>query len=167
MFKVSMHGDRRDVYNPIDNKPSDMTLIRFTEEGRGGTGSTVAASSDFLTRAIGKESGLTLVRTHSQLVKTELVDSDFPLEKTFNGYINRSMHSIPQVQRQLDNDVMPRNINDRPTYFLTWFDSEPKDDLDLRETNEWVQINRPDVWTKFEEVKKKGQLRFATVLPHQ
>lgn len=131
-FKVLRYGNRINVTNPINQEVTDMTDVVFVEEGRSGGDPNMSGSSKFLSDAVGAPTGLDQLRTHTQPVRTDQLHL-FPIDKIFQGSINRSMYSFPQIRQQ--NGVPARMVQGRPTYFLTWLDTTPKEDEDHRLSN--------------------------------
>jgi hypothetical protein len=130
MVEVQAHGDFLKVKDPA--RPGVETLMRivvFIEHGRQGANKGLSRSSDVLSQAIGKETGLELVRTHSQPVRIEELD-EFPVGRKFDTlHINRELYSSPQMRNQIDKE--PRMINGKPTYFVTYLDNQPVEDKDF------------------------------------
>lgn len=141
MLKVISHGAKIRVKNPARaNEETDMINVVFQEEGRSGGDTTMSSSSAFLSKVAGGISvGLTNVRTHTHPVKADQIGA-FPVGADIPGYINRAMYSTPQMRQQ--ESVYSRMIDGKPTYFKTWLEEVPKDDIDHRMSNETlVQVD--------------------------
>ncbi len=139
MIEVLAIGDTRETLNPATGKWSMMTNIRFIEKGRA-TSSSMAQSSAALSEAIGETVGLDLLRTHTHPVLAEKAHL-FPVGKTLNLFINRTMFSEPQITQQ--EGVLSRMVDGKATYFLTEISKVPLDDVDKREDEALVLANDP------------------------
>ncbi len=129
MIKVLRHGTKFSVKNPINGQLNTMVNVIFVEEGRTGGDAKMSGSSDFLSKTLGEEVGFNSLRTHTQPVLEDKLDL-FPVGKELPGHINRGIYSTPQLRKQ--ESVRARIIDGQPSYFKTWFDTEPKDDEDKR-----------------------------------
>lgn len=133
MIKILRHGALIVVSNPVDGSEQTLRNIVFVEEGRAGADRTLSDSNAFLNKLMGKQVGLSQLRTHTQPVLVSEVGA-FVVGREFQGHINREMHSTPQMRQQ--EDVGARLIDGKPTYFKTWLDGTMKDDVDYRMSNE-------------------------------
>lgn len=135
MIKVLRHGNKISVTNPITRVKTDMIDVLFVEEGRTGGDAQMSETSNFLDRLVGGNgtTGLEQLRVHTHPVRAEKI-GEFPIGKTFEGHINRSMYSRPAIKQQ--QGVAARMIDGRPTYFTTYISSQPQEDRDLRMSNE-------------------------------
>lgn len=129
MIKVLRHGNTISVQNPVTGEWTQMINITFVEEGRAGADKGMSETSAFLSAITGENVGLSQLRTHTHPVVAEKVGL-FPIGKEFPGHINRGMFSTPQIRQQLDKEA--RIIDGRPTYFKTWIEDRPQDDVDMR-----------------------------------
>ena len=140
MVKVTAHGRKFSVQNPADPKEwTPVTNVVFQEEGRPDFGSSVARSSNVLSQLLGKKVGLKTVRTHTQPIP----DADlgnFEPGTEHNLFINRILTSTPQMASQ--ENVMARNYDYQPTYFVTELGTFPEPDRDMRVgLNSMIQLN--------------------------
>lgn len=130
MIKVLRHGDRISVRNPITDEEQEMINVVFVEEGRSGADATMSGSSELLSRLTGRQVGLNNLRIHTQPVLANTI-GDFKVGKEFDGaHINRGLYSTPQLRKQ--EGLEGRNINGNSTYFKTWIEDTPKEDIDYR-----------------------------------
>lgn len=144
MLKIQRHGSEFTVTNPANGKQEEMVNIVFIEEGRSGAQAGLSDSSDFLDLVVGKSTGLSQTRTHTQPVKRATI-GDFPVGKTFEtGHINRELYTTPQMRGQ--ENVSPRMIDGQPTYFKTWLSDTPKPDVDRRISINIVADKMPELF---------------------
>jgi hypothetical protein len=122
----------------------------------GGSNSSMSDTSEILSKAVGVETGLTLLRIHTHPVLIGVIDK-FPVGKEFpNLFINRKLFSTPQMAQQAN--VGPRMIDGRPTYFSTSIANKEMEDEDLRLSNESLAKVNPGSFLK-------ASLGAAVVLP--
>lgn len=135
MIKVIGHGDRILVPNPArPGQQTEMINVTFAEEGRPGANQSLSESSDFLSRIAGIQTGLDQLRVHTQPIQVNAV-AKFPVGQEIPSlFINRKLFSTPQMRKQ--EDVAPRMIEGRPTYFTTEIGDSKKEDVDFRLSNE-------------------------------
>lgn len=133
MIRVLRHGNTISVQNPVTGEYSQMINVTFVEEGRAGADKGMSETSAFLSAITGESVGLSQLRTHTHPVLSEKIGL-FPIGKEFPGHINRGMFSTPQIRQQLDKEA--RIIDGRPTYFKTWIEDRPQDDVDMRISTE-------------------------------
>lgn len=133
MLKVTRHGIKTVVTNPVDGSKNTIIAVTFVEQGRSGAIASLSNSTDFLNRITGRKTGLDQFRTHTQPVDAEQIDL-FPLGKEIAGHINRTLFSTPQMRQQ--EGVDSRMIDGKPTYFVTILDDVAKEDVDFRMSNE-------------------------------
>jgi len=145
MIKVREHGQAFRSRNPSDNKWSTMIVVVWEELGnRGGSvNRSLSDSSAVLDRLLGEETGLPTIRTHSQPVLVDKVHL-CPVGMELPGYINRELHSRPQMWNQVDRP--PRNVDGRPTYFKTLLADNPAEDRDVRDSNEVLSRTNPELF---------------------
>lgn len=142
MLKVLKHGSKIRVKNPVTGEWTEMINVQFVEEGRTGAVGTIANSSKFLDRLTGKQTGLNQLRTHTQPVNADEIET-FPVGSEIQGHINRVMYSQPQMRQQ--QQVLARMVDGKPTFFVTELDQLPKDDRDERVKNETLAIINPQI----------------------
>lgn len=137
MIKVIAYGDRILVPNPAKpGQQTEMVNVTFSEEGRPGANQSLSESSDFLSRIAGVQTGLDQLRVHTQPIQVNAV-AKFPLGFEIPSlFINRKLFSTPQMRKQ--ENVAPRTIEGRPTYFTTEISDAKKEDVDLRLSNEAI-----------------------------
>jgi hypothetical protein len=143
MIRVLRHGNLITVVNPVDGSETQMRNIIFVEEGRSGGDYGMSGSTAFLNKVTGQDTGLQMLRTHTHPVRIDKVNF-FPVGKTYDGHINRSMHSSPQMRQQ--EGVDSRMVNGRPTYFKTWIGDKPLEDTDERLSNETLVKSNPEAF---------------------
>lgn len=153
MIKVQDYGNTIAVRNPRNGSETLMTNVIFVEEGRSGVNAHMSETSAFLSSIVGEDVGLSLQRTHTHPVQASKIGL-FPKGQEFPGYINRGLFSTPQMRTQ--ENVDPRIIDGRPTYFATWIGNTPEDDVDARMSND-------ELAKVFPEVLKKANLGVAAV----
>lgn len=133
MIKVLRYGNEIAVRNPQTGEETELTVVVFVEEGRSGGDQKMSETSAFLSQLAGEQVGLSSLRTHSHPVRSDKLDK-FPIDEEYPGlHINRGLFSTPQMRQQ--EQVDPRMIDGRPTYFKTWIDTKPEDDVDFRVDN--------------------------------
>lgn len=142
MIKVAAFGQRIIVTNPQNGQQTEMINVTFTEEGRPGANESLSESSDFLTRILKVKSGLDQIRVHTQPVTLE-AHKALKLGQELPGHINRKLYSTPQMRQQ--ENVPPRMIDGRPTYFATELGSEEKGDVDNRVSNEALMSSNANI----------------------
>lgn len=149
--KVLRVGNINDVDNPVDNQTRRVQNITFAEWGREGADDGMSETNEALSIVLGKKIGLENIRVHTHPLP---VDEAQPFvdgfnndpEKVYEGlFINRKMHSLPQIPQQVG--VMPRLIDNRPTFFTTYLSTTKKDDIDLRMSNESLMRVKPEYFT--------------------
>jgi hypothetical protein len=145
MIKVSKHGNRTLVTNPVNGQKTEMINVTFTEEGRSGGNAQLSDTSAFLSQFTGGNSGLDNIRVHTHPIKAELIGA-FPVGKTLAGYINRNLYSTPQIRQQ--EGVDSRMVDGRPTYFTTYISANPEKDRDLRVSNETLMAHNAEAFTR-------------------
>src|SRR5687768_15318960 len=99
MVKVHEHGNVYEVQNPLTKQWTRMINVIFIEEGRSGANKGLSDTSDFLSKLVGQQVGLDQIRTHTHPVKADLIGS-FPIGMEMDGFINREMYSVPQMNSQ-------------------------------------------------------------------
>lgn len=140
-IKVLRHGDTIAVTNPVTGKEQVMVNVTFMEEGaRGGADAQMSETSDFLSEIVGQEVGLQTLRIHTHPVLRDKIEL-FPVGSNFPGFINRGMYSTPQLRQQ--ENVAPRMIDGRPTYFKTWIGRAAEADVDKRIDNDVLVDKSP------------------------
>lgn len=142
MIKVSRHGNRIIVRNPVNGQENTMINVVFEEMGRSGADLGMSGSSSYLDRMVGTKTGLDQVRVHTQPIK-EAAIAQFPIGKQFPGHINRELYSTPQIRQQ--EDVPARMINGKLTYFKTSLDDNEVEDKDYRISTEALLVHRPNL----------------------
>lgn len=143
MMKVLRHGNTIAVKNPATGKEEIMTDVVFVELGRGGANSNLSQSQEFLNELEGEDVGLPGVRVHTQPILVGFVGK-YPVGRTIDGFINRRLYSTPQMPQQEGRPA--REIDGRPTYFVTYLSKTPTDDQDFRDSNELLQKTHPEVF---------------------
>lgn len=129
MITVKTIGDFTNVKNPVNGEWTRMQNVTFTEEGRSGAASAISETNAFLDSILGQKTGLKQVRTHTQPMRPEVVES-LKVGNEFPGHINRELYSTPQLNQQQGVDA--RMVDGQPTYFVTKIEAEIKDDIDRR-----------------------------------
>lgn len=142
MIKVAEIGERILVRNPQNGQQTEMVNVTFTEEGRPGANESLSGSSDFLSRILKVKSGLDQVRVHTQPVTLPALQN-LKIGQELPGHINRKLYSTPQMRQQ--ENVPPRMIEGRPTYFATELGDEEKADVDNRVSNEALLSSNANV----------------------
>lgn len=141
MLTVQKHGNKIVVTNPANGSKTELINVVFVEEGRSGAIGSMSASSDFLSRITGSNTGLDNLRVHTHPIKADKIDL-FPVGKQLPGHINRKLFSTPQISQQ--QGVQSRMVDGKPTYFTTSLDDVAKPDEDFRMDNsDLVKVN-PD-----------------------
>lgn len=148
MIKVLRHGNTIEVKDPVTGKWNRMVNVVFIEEGRTGGNAHMTATSQFLSDLVGENVGLEGRRIHTHPVREDKIDlfgvhKDYGGESVqeYPGHINRGLFSTPQLEQQVGVD--PQMIDGRPTYFTTWIDSKPEEDLDQRISNDILMQTNP------------------------
>lgn len=142
MLKVTKHGARVRITFPGDNTTTDAVRVTFEERGRSGANSALSDSSDFLDSVDGDKTGLDQVRTHTQNIRTSLIEK-WPVGREIPGHINRIMTSEPAMAQQ--ENVRPRIIDGKRTYFQTQLGPNPEPDKDYRISSEVILTTRPNL----------------------
>jgi hypothetical protein len=143
MIKVLRHGKTSAVRNPATGREEIMVDVVFVELGRGGANVNLSASQDFLNELEGEDVGLPGIRVHTQPILKDMVHK-YPIGRTIeSGFINRKMYSKPQMIQQEGRP--PREIDGRPTYFVTWLGKTAQDE-DLRDSNEILSKTNPELF---------------------
>lgn len=148
MIKVLRHGNTIDVKDPVTGRWNRMVNVVFIEEGRTGGNAHMSTTSQFLSDLVGENVGLEGRRIHTHPVKEATIGL-FPIhrdyggesDKEFPGHINRGLFTTPQLDQQVG--VEPQMIDGRPTYFTTWIDSRPEEDMDQRVSNDVLMQSNP------------------------
>jgi hypothetical protein len=130
MVKIREHRGLIQIQNPINQEWQTMTLVVFEETGRGGVNESLNESNDFLSAIAGEDVGLKNIRTHTQPIEPDKAEKHFPVGRELNGYINRELHTTPQMFNQINKP--PRVLSGRRTYFKTVLSNTMKEDNDLR-----------------------------------
>jgi len=144
MIRVRSHGESFTSRFPATGQITEQTVIVFEETGkRQGANPSLTSSSELLDRLLGDETGLPQIRTHSQPVLKEKAHL-LPVGKELPGFINRQLHSRAQMWNQIGRP--PRMIDGRPTFFKTLLEDTPKDDVDMRDTNEVLAKTNPELF---------------------
>lgn len=145
MIKIARHGNKTAITNPANGKVQEMINVIFQESGRSGANAKMSSTSDFLDSLVGTKTGLEQVRTHTHPVLASEIDK-YPVGGELNGYINRTMFSIPQIGQQ--EGTKSRLIDGRPTYFTTYISGAPEADIDERFSNETLLKVDPNAFGK-------------------
>lgn len=144
MIRVLRHGNTVAVRNPATGREETMVDVVFVETGRGGANVNLSASQDFLNELEGEDVGLPGIRVHTQPILRDKI-AKYPIGREIgNGFINRKLFSKPQMVQQEGRP--PREIDGRPTYFVTYLDKNPQDDIDLRDSNELLAKTNPELF---------------------
>lgn len=155
-IRILRFGNAISVDNPVvlNQQTTAMVDVVWAEVGqRPGANKDIAESSSALDMILKQEledagiktSGLDNFRIHTQPVRKELVTNNhLQLGKEYDGFINRVLHSVPQLRQQATPNVKPRMIDGQPTFFTTRIDLEPKDDRDERISNEELIKHHPE-----------------------
>src|SRR5688572_29214320 len=130
MVKIREHKGLIDIQNPVNQQWQLMQLVVFEEEGRGGVNESINQSNDFLSAIAGENIGLKNIRTHTQPIEPEKAEKHFPVGREIQGFINRELHTTPQMFNQINKP--PRVLNGRRTYFKTVLSANMADDKDAR-----------------------------------
>lgn len=148
MIKVLRHGNTIEVKDPVTGKWNRMVNVVFIEEGRTGGNARMSTTSQFLSDLVGENVGLEGRRIHTHPVKEATiglfdvhVDYGGTSDKEYPGHINRGLFTTPQLEQQVN--VEPQMIDGRPTYFTTWIDSKPEEDMDQRVSNDVLMAQNP------------------------
>lgn len=143
MIEVLKYGDTITSTHPATKEKMQMVNVIFIERGRSGINYGLTNSAEFLSDALGTEMGLENVRVHTQPIPVEKI-AKVPVGQRIEGFINRILTSTAQIEAQ--RGAKPRNVNGRPTFFQTVIEGQPKDDLDLRVSNETLARTNPELF---------------------
>lgn len=142
MVRVESISQPEGVRNPQNGQVTPMVKIRFIESGgRAGINKSLSDTSDFLSRAMGENVGLEIIRTHTHAVLAEKAHL-FSVGQEIAGFINRELFSEGQMRQQ--EGVEGRMIEGKLTYVTTKMEDLAKDDLDHRKDEALVAQMNPE-----------------------
>lgn len=142
MIKVLRHGNTVAVRSPATGNEEVMVDVVFIELGRGGANANLSQSQEFLNELEGEDVGLPGIRVHTQPILKSKVGK-YPTGRDIDGFINRRMYSKPQMVQQEGRP--PREIDGRPTYFVTYLSKTAREDEDFRDSNELLAKTNPEL----------------------
>lgn len=161
---VLRHGDTFATMDPSTGKWNEMVNVVFIEPGREGVNKTLSHTSDYLSSIVGENVGLENTRTHTQPILKSSIDKGlFAVGFQMPGYINREMHSIPQMANQ--QDKVPRIIDGKVTYFKTTIEATPKEDADYRVAFANVDVVPQELINQAAHNLRATQVRTITKAP--
>lgn len=144
MVKITAVGGRREITNPLDQSTTIEVNVTFREIGqRGGPNEDMNETYDFLSSLAGHKVGLDLQRTRTVSMK-EVDAKKFAVGTEWPGFVNRKMHSRPQMEQQRGKPA--RMIDNKPTFFTTYLSTVEKPDIDLRDKNEVLVQTNPELF---------------------
>jgi len=154
MIKVLRHGNTIAVRNPALGSEEVMVDVVFVELGRGGANANLSQSQEFLNELEGEDVGLPGIRVHTQPILKDKV-SKYPIGRSIDGFINRRLYSTPQMPQQEGRPA--REIDGKPTYFVTYMSKTAVDDQDMRDSNELLAKTHPELFNGTQ--KRSAQVR--------
>ena len=154
MIKVLRHGNKIAVKNPATGREEVMVDVVFIELGRGGANSNLSQSQQFLNELEGEDVGLPGIRVHTQPILEAMVGK-YPPGRSIDGFVNRRLYSTPQMPQQEGRPA--REIDGKPTYFVTYLSKTAAEDEDFRDSNELLAKTHPEMFNGTQ--KRSTQVR--------